>query len=113
MLNCSRSGNSTFVYIASILFNLWAAPWAEAASVGKKSVQSGQSERYIHFNLFYCEDIPPHKHIRRYNESVAISFSKNIITVIVYKLGTFIIIIMIIVIPRIICICCFGYIIIC
>ena len=48
LLQCSRSGNSTFVYIASILFNLWAAPWAEAASVGKKSVQSGQSERYIH-----------------------------------------------------------------
>ena len=49
LLHCSRSGNSTLVYVASILFNLWAAPWAEAASVGKKSVQSGQSERYIHY----------------------------------------------------------------
>ena len=47
MFHYIYSGNGNVVHTTSVLFNLWAVPWAEAASVGKSSVQSGQSERYI------------------------------------------------------------------
>ena len=33
----------------SIANEVWATPWAEATSVGKSSVHSGQSERYIQY----------------------------------------------------------------